>query len=532
MLLGQHKKMQKLVASNTILPGIFSEEYGVIVYTPISKQQYDDMIKSGNIEKLAYNTFSMGRGIYTVGESGEIINYKGVDSRLDDSKNIAVGKVNAQVYDISALLGREPHPYGITVMLAPGQAPEIRVRGASQLQNLINEKQKLDETQKKDKEGIIKFPRITEIKALSTEFCERAGLPRAEGIEEAFIEQLRQSDEIAREETGGMLGNYAYICLEYMRNIGMPIKVKNQTWQEYFSGLPAEDKDKIKHIFELQGAIENQDKEYELGAIFGQTTRILGNPFRIMDLAYFVDNGMKDSVQAILDYTSEPYNEDYLDVYAKTMGKNSAGFMNLGLVYNNWAHRQDFSLSAEMCDDAYDDVSESIREAKSISEKEEHYKHIMKQMSMYYNQIYLFASNMKVIEDAYRMIGREIPESYQDGFIEAFIENLQNKEEILRAMMDESSSDFGEVLRRNGKMSAVRNFEGYEEYVRQFKEKFCEKLLEYLPKRCISVQEVEQGVGSQLDGNPEDLIETEKALMEYMNRKERSGNEIGEQNGE
>ena len=88
MLLGQHKKMQKLVASNTILPGIFSEEYGVIVYTPISKQQYDDMIKSGNIEKLAYNTFSMGRGIYTVGESGEIINYKGVDSRDRNRKSI------------------------------------------------------------------------------------------------------------------------------------------------------------------------------------------------------------------------------------------------------------------------------------------------------------------------------------------------------------------------------------------------------------------------------------------------------------
>ena len=531
MLLEQHKKMQKLVASNTIQPGIFSEEHGVIVYAPISKEEYDKMIDNGNIKNLAYNTFSMGRGIYTVGENGEIINYKGVDSRLEDSENIAVGKANAKVYDISKILGYKQHPYGITVMIASEQSAEIRVRGASQLQNLINEKQKLDETQVKDVAGIIKFPKITEIKALSAEFCESVGLPRAEAIEEDFIEQLRQSDEAERQKTGGMLGNYAYICLEYMSNIGMPIKVKNQTWQEYFLSLPTEAWDKIKNVPQLQEAIKQQDKEYELGAIFGQTTRILENPFRIMDLAYFVDSGKVQSVQAILEYTIGQHDEEYLTVYASTMGKNLAGFMNLGLVYNNWAHRQDFSLSAEMCDDAYDDISATIIAAKTINEEAPHYKHIMKQMSMYYNQIYLFASNMKVIEDAYKMSGREIPEGYQDRFIEVFIENLQNKEEILRAMLDESGRDFEEILRINGKMPAVRNFEGYEEYVIQFRGKFREKLLEYLSPKYIHVQDVKQGVESQLYENPEEFKKTAKALMWYINGKDGIENERGEQNG-
>lgn len=483
LVLEQHKRIKKLIASNTIVPGVFKEENGVKVYIPISQEQYNEIIENGNVESLAYNTYSMGRGIFTVGSNGEIVNFKGVDSRLDDSENIAVGKVNAQVYDISRLLGYNAHPYGITVMAAPNQHSEIRVRGASQLQNLINEKQKLDETKAKDKAGLIKFPKITEVRAFSEEFCRSVGLPRAEKIAESFIEKLRQADLSERERTGGMLGNYAYICLEYMRDIGMPVDVKNQTWQEYFSGLSEDDYDKIKDIPDLQAAIMKQDKKYELGATFGQTTRILENPFRIMDLAHFVDNRMLDSVQAILDYTSEQYDGDYITLYAETMGKNLAGFMNLGLAYNNWSHRQDFSLSGEMCDDAYDDVSKSIICSKSITEDDKHYKHIMKEISIYYNQIYLFASNMKVIEDAYRMLGREVSEDYQDRFIETFIENLQDRDDILRAIHSESSRNFEEILKINGGKAAIRNFEGYEEYIKQFREKFSEKVSEYFSKK-------------------------------------------------
>lgn len=474
----QHKKMKKLVESNTIVPGIFSVKNGVKVYIPISQEEYNEMLENGSIENLAYNTYSMGRGIFTLGINGEIINFKGVDSRLDDVDNIAVGKVNAQVYDISTLLGNNTHPYGITVMTAPNQHSEIRVRGASQLQNLINEKQKLDETQAKDKDRIIKFPKITEIKALSMEFCESVGLPRAEVITDDFVEQLRRADLAERERTGGRVGNYAYTCLKYMQDIGIHIDVKNQTWKEFFAGLSEEDYDKIKAIPNLEGAIMKQDKEYELGATFGQTTRILENPFRIMDLAYFVDNKRLDSVQAILDYTGEHYDGDYIAFYAETMGKNLAGFMNLGLAYNNWAHRQDFSLSGEMCDDAYDDVSRSIVYSKNISEDDKHYKHIMKDISIYYNQIYLFASNMKVIEDAYRLTGREVPEDYQDRFIETFIENIQNRDELLRVIYSETTRSFEEVLRINGGKAAIRNFEGYREYVEQFKVKLTEKALE------------------------------------------------------
>lgn len=508
----QHKKMKKLVESNTIVPGIFSVQNGAKVYIPISQEQYNEMLENGNIENLAYNTYSMGRGIFTLGSNREIINFKGVDSRLDDVDNIAVGKVNAQVYDISTLLGNNTHPYGITVMTAPNQQSEIRVRGASQLQNLINEKQKLDETQAKDKDRNIKFPKITEIKAFSMEFCESVGLPRAEVITDDFVEQLRRADLAKGEQTGGRVGNYAYTCLKYMQDIGMPIEVKNQTWKDFFSGLSEEDYDKIKDIPDLQAAIRKQDKEYELGATFGQTTRILENPFRIMDLAYFVDNSRLDSVQAILDYTGEHYDGDYIASYAETMGKNLAGFMNLGLAYNNWAHRQDFSLSGEMCDDAYDDVSKSIVYSKDISEGDKHYKHIMKDISIYYNQIYLFASNMKVIEDAYRLIGREVPEDYQDRFIETFIENIQNRDEILRTISLEATRSFEEVLRINGGKAAIRNFEGYREYVEQFKVKLTEKGLKQTGSRTgrtpIDIQACSSVIGTSKKEINDATVET------------------------
>ena len=478
-ILEQHKKMQKLVNSNTIIPGIFKEESGVKVYTQISQEKYDEMIENGEIDNIAYNTYSMGRGIFTVGENGEVINFKGVDSGLKDVDNIAVGKVNAKIYDISEMLGYDSH-YGITVIKVSNLASEIRVRGASQLQNLINEKQKLDEIITSDKDRLIKLPKILEVKPFSAEFCIKAGLPKVEEITEEFIEELSQKHKTEMENTGGILGNYAFVCLDYMKKIGMPIDVKNQSWEAFFAELSKEDFDKIRHIKGLSGAIEKQDRNYELGAAFGQTTRLLENPFRIMDLSYFVDNKKSDSVQAILDYTRGQYDKDYISVYAETMAKNIAGFMNLGLAYNNWAHRQDFALSGEMCDDAYDDVSKSLSYSKSISEEDKNYKQILKNKTMYYNQIYLFASNMKVIEEAYKIAGIDVPESYKDIFIDTFIENIQDRDETLKEIISDSSRSFEDILKICGGDGAINNFKGYEDYIADFRNRLVEKSKEFV----------------------------------------------------
>jgi len=150
----------------------------------------------------------MGRGVFTVDASGAIVNYKGVDSHLKDEDNIAVQKTNSIVYDVSDMLGvGQDSPYKITVMVAEEQSPEIRVRGASQFQNLLNEKEKSDSLRAKDKKGLIKFPKIAEVKALCSQICERFHLPQNVKIDEEFLQRLEEDDR--ESQSNGGMGNYA-----------------------------------------------------------------------------------------------------------------------------------------------------------------------------------------------------------------------------------------------------------------------------------------------------------------------------------
>ena len=526
--LKEHFKMIELVENNCIIPGIFKEENKVKVYKPISKKEHREMLEKVNIDELAYNTFSMGRGIFTVNDRGDIVNYKGVDSKLKDEDNIVVGKINAKVYDVSKELEKDKEQsYGITVVHFPNQGSEIRVRGGSQLQNLIEEMKKIREIKEKDKDNLIKFPQITEIKPFSNEFCKKVGLPTTTQITEEYINELKEKDVKERERTNGKFGNYALSCLKYMETIGQPLKTKNQTWKEYFESLPKEEFEKIKDIPDLEKAISKQDKEYELGAIFGQSTRILESPFRISDLAFFTENSQIEGAKAILDYTNEKSEGEYITNYAKTMGKNLAGFMNLNLAYNNWGHRQDFALSAEICDDAYDDVTKCIEAFKNIDKNDKNYKFIMREVGQYYTQIYLFASNMKVIEDAYKMVGKEVPKDYQEKFIDKFIDNLKNKEKILNNMKNYFDMNLDQMLNIFGGQDAIKNFKGYEEYVNQFKNKLYEKIMERDIKKI--EKKATRGLGEKVleeQKNTSLKIEIEKELEKQERLKETKQKDI------
>ena len=50
----KNKKMKKLIDTKTIVPGIFREEDGVKLYEPISEEQYEQMIESGNFENRIF----------------------------------------------------------------------------------------------------------------------------------------------------------------------------------------------------------------------------------------------------------------------------------------------------------------------------------------------------------------------------------------------------------------------------------------------------------------------------------------------
>lgn len=478
LLLKQHSELIELVKTGVLIPGKIKNISNDIIYSPITIDEFLSKIENNDINDLGYNTKTMGRGVFTVNETGAIINYKGIDSHLKDEDNIAVKETKSDVWDVSSMLGVEQDSsYKITVTKSAEQDPEIRVRGASQFQNLLNEKQKSDSLRSKDKKGLIKFPKITKIKALSDEVCDKFHLPKNVEIDDKFIEKLKQEDEESR--LSGKMGNYALYCLEYMKSIGIPIESRSQTWEEYFSSLS---KEQLKGIPNIENAIENQDKEYELGAMFGQATRILESPFRIMELDYYTKNNRIPETKAILNYENKKRDGKFLEYYAKTVGKDLAGLMNNGISINNWLHRQDYTLSGELCDDAYDDTSSIIKdyrdlEAGKINDSSKNSAYWF--ADRFYGQMYLFATNMKIIENAYKKTGLNIPENYQEIFFKNLLENIEDKQKFMQEISKRS-----EPLQFLNKNREKQLFEGYEDYISEFKnniEIYNQKTLENTP---------------------------------------------------
>ena len=500
-LLDEHLKMQQLVEAGVIIPGFTTLEEGVRKYEPLSKEAYKMFMNSGKIENLAYNTYSMGRGIFTVSGDGKIINIKGVDSRLPDEENISVQTTDCEIEDVSAAIGVFEMPHRITCVHFAHQKPEIRVRGSSQFQNLLIEKKKLDEMRAKDIKKELKLPEITSVTAFSDMFCALHGLPRKKLMDRDFIEMLKQRQVDALGSTSGLRGDYGFICLSYLKGSGLnngEIKFRSEYWSEWYSRLLPEQQEKISD--ETIEVLRSEDQTYELGAMFGQAERILETPFRISDLAYFVKNEEKDKVAAILDFEASNRNEDFLSYYAKTVGRNAAGLLNIGYATNNFLHRQDYALSGELCDDTYDDVSGYMEKAKMLpalkegEEPTEEHLRLWAAHNDFYGQVFLMASNMKVIEDAYRLTGKEVPENYQDLFIDELLSHINNRNLNMRALYN-FIDPIKFICRENE--AKRQNFEGYEDYVSAFKERLDEKMMQ-LGKR----QEAEGKSGQDDDYIP------------------------------
>ena len=74
--------------------------------------------------------------------------------------------------------------------------------------------------------------------------------------------------------------SYAGYCLSQMRQNGIPYVKRNQLWKEYFEERHS---DRLEEE-QLMQVVDREDSIYGLGTILGQSTRILENPFRIMEL--------------------------------------------------------------------------------------------------------------------------------------------------------------------------------------------------------------------------------------------------------
>jgi hypothetical protein len=203
--------------------------------------------------------------------------------------------------------------------------------------------------------------------------------------------------------------------------------------------------------------IEREDSTYGLGATFGQSTRVLENPFRIMELQYYIRHNDIDALDAILEYSSQS-DSDILSNYAVIASKNAAGFMNLKLAFNNFEHRQDYPISGEICDDAFDDVSDSLY--KINPSREDAFKKMQ-----YYSQVYIFATNIKIIEDAYRLTGRDVPNDYKKNFVESFYDSLEDKANFRVCFQNpDPMSDIRHFS------NAERNFSGMEAYMQEIRQ--------------------------------------------------------------
>lgn len=340
---------------------------------------------------------------------------------------------------------------------------------------------------------MLKIPPIVGIQACPEEFCLRYNLPLHSEVSEEFLTGLRASDE--DDMRRGNYGKLRIPGLVRMQEMGVPHSTRFQTWAEYFSTLPPKELPTLLDIPGFQAAVLEEDRRYSLGAAFGQATRILENPFRISDLAHYVDTRDANSVKLILDYSRTNCNDSYLLSYAVTMGINVAGLMNEHLANHLWSHRQDFGLSGEMCDEAINDVTQNLTrddcvEAHSCwgddsgqicGEQREQIpvgglrakelaSSIMTDKVKFYSQVYLLASNMKVIEDACRLVGYEVPDRYEDAFISQFLALLQNREATIAAVLSWGDRLFGESgeLPQSLGVRAKNTMRGFEQYVSDF----------------------------------------------------------------
>ncbi len=461
-LVNQHESMRRLVDLGVVFPGVFQGKVGSITFYPISTEEYLRMFDAGQTKKLAYNTRTLGRGIFTIGTSGEIINFKGVDSHLTVSDSIAVTTIDGEVCNIT---GQDS--YGIHVIhfrdkkrdedgnKVETNRVEYRVKGASQYHNLLSEKLLNELISARDAQGIVKLPTLDYPVPFNSIRCENLDLPRV--LKESIIfteEDILQMDKKPQ----------ANQYLDLMRDFRVPIKKENENWMEYFSIHH----DELLDDEQLMAVARNEDRKYVLGATFGQMRRQLENPFRIMELSYYLAQAENpeiseeerkkahDSVDAILEYTTRR-DKNYLHHFAQISAQNAAGFMNTLFAIDNFEHRQDYPLSGEICDDAFDDVSTIINGPGD--EREKFYAR-----HRFYTQVFVFATNVKIVADAFRATGRPVPTDIKRHFVEVFYDSLEDKMDFIECFANPNPMEHIRRIR-----NAEQNFAGMEEFLKELR---------------------------------------------------------------
>lgn len=416
-----NKHIKSMIEKGILFGGKISDIDGFLIFTRLAIEELEKLDETG----IAFATGSMGRAIFQMNKDGSIKNIKGVDSHLENDEIITKQLAGA---DASSALNPKVKEgsyreitYPINLVKFVDESLDVRIRGASPLEDLEEEAEK---NLRMQREGI-KLPQIDRVREMPVEVCEQLGLPiKVKGSYDDFGNvSYRWKNDQRKAFLHETLGE------DYVEDL--PSGLRAESLREYFIRTGLMELEEFRTFAEQKGKnvsdfVQAVDESYELGQRYGQTLRKIESPFRISDLEYYVKNGDIETVQDIVAFSNELFGKEmpFEIVFARQMGTNVARMMNSGWKYNNFMHRQDFSLAGEMCDDAYDNVKEHLEHLDRNSGKEKAITEFERRQ--YYLQIYTIASTIKVLQDEMKLRGKSKEETDKllEDFVKSFSQNI------------------------------------------------------------------------------------------------------------
>ena len=416
-----NKYLKKLIELGAIVGGRKSTIDGFSIFERLSNNELEIVPE----EELAFATKAMGRAVFTLGDDGKIINHKGVDSHLANEESASMSLVKADAaYSSKDGADYITSNFPVNLVVFPGSRPDVRIRGLSPLEDLEIEAYINLRMQGKG----IKLPTIKEVREFSNEFCQRFGLPiKVDGDYSEFTSDYQEeNDKIKQALRTFYQDSYSESEIAGKRP---------ETLGEYFRRINLVDDSNISKFLKEKGIpfetfIAYVDETYSLGQRYGQAVREVESPFRIADIEYYTNQNNVEVLENIVAFTEQmhPNRVPFENYFATQLGTNLANMMNNGWCCENFVHRQDYTLTGEMCDDSYVYVPEKLKAAEKYKDTNPGRMNVDKSdiRLKFFLQTYLLGSNIKVLQDAMKLRGKtqEEIDSVLDNFIDSFFESL------------------------------------------------------------------------------------------------------------
>lgn len=432
-----NKYIKKLIELGAIVGGRRKEVQGFTIFERVPSSKLEAVQE----EELAFATKAMGRAIFTIDKTGKIINYKGVDSHLTNEESASMSLVQGEaVYSSKDGENYQVANYPVNLVVFLGARPDIRIRGASPLEDLEIEAEINSKMQNK---GIM-LPKFVEVKEFSQEFCEKYGLPMwTNGSFEDFQSDYQEENDIRKQNLKEIYGdNYTETIIEGKRP---------ETLGEYFRRIDIGNDSNITKFLNEKGIpfekfISYVDSSYSLGQRYGQAIREIETPFRIADIEYYKDQKNIEVLENIAGFMEEMYPEriPFENYFAHQMGINLANMLNNGWCCENFSHRQDYTLSGEMCDDSYFDIKDKLEHAEKFRKTNLGRMKVDKSNTRlkFFLQTYVLSSNIKVLQEEMGLRGKSEKEieSVLNDFLDSFAQTIDLEQVSLNLCSDSNKA--------------------------------------------------------------------------------------------